>query len=99
MGCIGVYGGSLSPILRRIEGGERRTVSPRQIPIRNPPMCEKLSRPGKSPMMKPMTMSSIRKPKSLPGDLRVFHVQIRSRRIRAKIPKREPEQPLGGRDG
>ena len=37
--------------------------------------------------MKPMTMSSIWKPKSWTGDLLVFHFQIRSRGVRAKIPK------------
>jgi len=69
-------------------------VRPRKSPMRNPPMWEKLSKPGNNPMIKQRIISNIRNPSSFFGDFRDPQVHIKSRRINAKIPNKDPEQPL-----
>jgi len=62
--------------------------------MRNPPMWEKLSKPGNNPMTKQRIISNTRNPRSFFGDFRDPQVHIKSRRINAKIPNKDPEQPL-----
>lgn len=88
------YGGSSTPIRLRNAFGECRMHIPRTRPMMNPPMWEKLSRPGKRPRANAMATSSKMKRRSLIGDRRSLHVYKRSSRTRAIMPNRLPEAPL-----
>lgn len=67
---------------------------PRTRPMKKPPICEKLSNPGKRPKTNEMTTSSIMNAKSFHGDFRSPHVYSKSRRLRAMIPNRAPDAPV-----
>lgn len=88
-------GEEYSPDARREKAvGDRRRQTPRARPIKKPPMCEKLSNPGRRPSANAITTSMTMKSKSLIGLGRSFHVYSRSRSRIARMPKSEPEQPV-----
>ena len=79
--------------------GECKMQTPRTRPIKNPPMWEKLSSPGKRPKANEMTMSTHIQSRSLPGDRRSFQVYSKSKRVMAMIPKSAPEAPVEAMPG
>ncbi|GAB1314094.1 hypothetical protein MFIFM68171_04304 [Madurella fahalii] len=65
--------GTSPPIRRLSEFGECRTQMPSARPMRKPPMCEKLSKPGSKPSTNEMMMSTRMKRRSLTGLTRSRH--------------------------
>lgn len=67
---------------------------PRTKPIRKPPICEKLSSPGRRPKPNEITTSKPMNANSFPGDLCSFQEYSRSSKVKARTPKSDPEAPV-----
>lgn len=67
---------------------------PSARPTMKPPICEKLSNPGRRPSTKEMTISMRMKNNSRPGLRRSLHEYRRSSKVMAMIPNKEPEAPV-----
>ena len=74
--------------------GECRRQTPKTKPIKKPPMCEKLSRPGRRPRTKDITMSMMMKISSFHGEVLSCHLYSRSKRLMAMTPNSDPDAPM-----
>ena len=90
---IGLFRGLLEMRLRRLLG-EWRMHTPKTSPIKKPPMCEKLSKPGSRPRTKEIAISNKMKISSFQGDRLSCHVYNKSNRLMAIIPNKDPEAPM-----